>query len=299
LALLGLALLSVASSEILSASGIADAKPYVLLSYASYCPFDVIQNFSCYWCNMPTVPALQGVKTAYNGTYDIFAYAGISRSTSTIYLVFRGTAVVSIKDWIKNLQFTLINPWSDQPSAQVHKGFYTAWSSIRSLVFNVVSSLKSACPNCKLAVTGHSLGGAMATLATIDLVRAGNNVDTVFTLGSPRTGNAAFASYFATLNGGSIGKSSRLVNNGDIVPQVPFRTFNYHHVSQENWLRNGQDIICDNSGEDPKCADSLNPFQYSVDDHTSYLGIDLHQARSAHCDGVYDNKGPPGSQKRF
>jgi hypothetical protein len=298
LAIVGFAVISIASAEFNSAQGMTDATPYVLLSYASYCPFDVIRNFSCYWCTKPSVPALQGVKTIYNGSYDIFAYAGYSSSSRSIYLTFRGTAAVSIKDWIKNLQFTQITPWSDQPSSQVHKGFYTAWSSIRSLVFSALSGLKQSCGGCKLVVTGHSLGGAMATLASVDLARAGINVDTLFTLGSPRTGNPAFATYFSTMLGRSIGSSSRLVNNGDIVPQVPFRTFDYHHATRENWIRNGQYVVCDNSGEDPSCADSLNPLQYSVNDHTSYLGIDLHQARAFHCDGIYDNKGPPGSQKR-
>ena len=49
----------------------------------------------------------------------------------------------------------------------------------------------------KLLVAGHSLGGALATLAALDvknLCKAREQLDvTLYTFGAPRTGNHAFA----------------------------------------------------------------------------------------------------------
>jgi hypothetical protein len=53
----------------------------------------------------------------------------------------------------------------------VHIGFHDAYSSVREALRSAVqSALAAAGPGCRLYVTGHSLGGALATLASLDLV---------------------------------------------------------------------------------------------------------------------------------
>ena len=48
--------------------------------------------------------------------------------------------------------------------------------------------------NSSCARAGHSLGGALATLAAYDIVKGCPNVDVAcYTYGAPRTGNRAFA----------------------------------------------------------------------------------------------------------
>jgi triacylglycerol lipase len=51
----------------------------------------------------------------------------------------------------------------------VHVGFMLAWKSIRHDLMNAVGSLKEQYPDAALFVSGHSLGGALATLAALDL----------------------------------------------------------------------------------------------------------------------------------
>ena len=46
-----------------------------------------------------------GVNTAYNSAFDVLAFAGIDSATNSIQLYFRGTAGVSIKDWIEDFEF--------------------------------------------------------------------------------------------------------------------------------------------------------------------------------------------------
>ena len=60
-----------------------------------------------------------------------------------------------------------------------------------------LKTLQSAFPSAtKLVVTGHSLGGAMATLFAMDLVvNEGVSDVSLVTFGSPRVGNAAFSDF--------------------------------------------------------------------------------------------------------
>jgi hypothetical protein len=283
------------NSEELSvmANATAMAQQFTALVYASYCPFTPISNWTCFWCSKYNAPRLKGVLTAYNGSYDIFAYAGIETSSNTIYVVFRGTSVVSIKNWMKNIQTQKISPWADESAVQVHQGFYNAWVSIRPLVFSLIRKLQATCSACKrVQFVGHSLGGAMASLAAIELKRMGQVSDLhLYTLGSPRVGDVDLYKYFASLKI----DSTRLVNDDDIVPHLSLTSLGYHHIAQELWYSRGVFKQCDSSGEDPKCADSISPLKYSVGDHTNYVGISLKAGASAKCDGVVDNKGPPGS----
>lgn len=78
--------------------------------------------------------------------------------------------------------------------AKAHYGFLTAFNSVASDVVETVSSELQAHPDYELISTGHSLGGALASLGGISL--AANFPGTplrVFTFGQPRTGDSAYA----------------------------------------------------------------------------------------------------------
>jgi putative lipase involved disintegration of autophagic bodies len=53
---------------------------------------------------------------------------------------------------------------------KVHKGFHEAYHSVRDQVLTQVVSLVKLYPDTPLLITGISLGGALAALASIDLV---------------------------------------------------------------------------------------------------------------------------------
>lgn len=77
-----------------------------------------------------------------------------------------------------------------------------------------------------MTVCGHSLGGALATLLALDV--AANTVykdPSVYTFGSPRTGDSLFASTYDQV----VKNSYRIANRLDIVPTLPPPT-NYEHV---------------------------------------------------------------------
>jgi len=264
------------------------AKVIQSLAWSSYCPFSVVKKWSCYWCTKSGAPKLTNVLTAYNAKHDNFAYGGIEKRSNSIFVVFRGTAVTSVKDWVEDSNFKLIHIWKDQPKASVHSGFSGAWGSLRSTVYKVISSLKKTCPKCSLNLVGHSLGGGMATLAAVDLRRSNIKVSSLVTLGCPRVGNSQFASYFGSLHVPHV----RWVHKHDVVPHVPLTHMGFHHVTQEYWSTDGKSFrqCSATNGEDQKCAAGLHFWDYSVSDHLNYLNVNLAAGKPFHCDGVYDNK---------
>lgn len=52
---------------------------------------------------------------------------------------------------------------------KVHKGFYTAYLSVRDTLLAILYSITNQFNKWSIIVTGHSLGGSLATLAAYDL----------------------------------------------------------------------------------------------------------------------------------
>ena len=86
--------------------------------------------------------------------------------------------------------------------AKAHAGFLIAYNSVASTVLSIVRSELAAHPDYELISTGHSLGGALASLGGASL--AANFPDAnlrVFTYGQPRTGNSGYAQVVEDLVG--------------------------------------------------------------------------------------------------
>ncbi len=87
-----------------------------------------------------------------------------------------------------------------------------------------------------LVLTGHSLGGALATLAAMQLHR---RKPRLITFGAPRVGNPAFAERFAQLI--PPGRALRVGNYWDPIPDLPdekvdlfFREYDYRQAGPEH-----------------------------------------------------------------
>ena len=77
---------------------------------------------------------------------------------------------------------------------QVHDGFIDAYNSVADGIISTVSEQVAAYPSYALISTGHSLGGALASLGGVSLKSNFPNANvTMWTFGQPRTGNLAYA----------------------------------------------------------------------------------------------------------
>lgn len=78
----------------------------------------------------------------------------------------------------------------------VHTGFLTSWLSARRLVLPALRAAQLKHPSYPIHLVGHSLGGAVAALAALELRLSRNLSDiTVTTFGEPRIGNKGLVEY--------------------------------------------------------------------------------------------------------
>ena len=89
--------------------------------------------------------------------------------------------------------------------------------------------------NADVYITGHSLGGALATIAALDIARKNklNNPINLYTFASPRVGDNTFADKFNEFVSKDKIKAFRFANSEDIVPKVPFPV----------WFKSGIDLV--------------------------------------------------------
>jgi len=155
-------------------------------------------------------------------------------------------------------------------NAEVHVGFWDAYLSIANETIAQIDNLRKKLPEYQLFVTGHSLGGALSTIVVLELARLLNissNEIEHYTFGCPRVGNEVFANYFKT----QIQHSYRVVNSRDIIPHLPPMFLNFWHTAREIWYYSDNFNVCDDTGEDESCSDSLW-VALSVYDHIDYFG---------------------------
>jgi len=115
-----------------------------------------------------------------------------------------------------------VSVFQAEDEAQVHQGFLQAYMEVDPFVMKEVASYAEKLDQERLIVRlwGHSLGGAMATLAAVRLKRLeGIQTVEVFTFGSPRVGNAAFRKLYR--DWGLHETTLRFAHVFDPVPYLP------------------------------------------------------------------------------
>ncbi len=109
---------------------------------------------------------------------------------------------------------------------RVHRGFKREvddlWPALEEII---------AVDERKLWFTGHSLGGAMATISAgrCFLAHIPATPEAVYTFGAPRVGTKRY------INNVEV-DLTRWVNNNDIVPRVPPTWLGYRHTGQQRYI---------------------------------------------------------------
>lgn len=140
-------------------------------------------------------------------------------------LAFRGTEVKKKKDVLTDLRATQIVAIE----GGVHRGFQGAYDSVKDEVEKALASLDKKLP---IYLTGHSLGAALATVATQNLDQRSKFRDRIaacYTFGSPRVGNTKYDRAFKA-------PIYRMVNTTDIVTVIPLLAMGYVHIGDIRYL---------------------------------------------------------------
>ena len=181
-----------------------------------------------------------------------------------IVIVARGTT--NLRNWMTDAVFIQL-PCDLAPGCLVHGGFLNAWNEISTVVSAAVKKATATNPAYTVAAVGHSLGGAVTTLAAAHLRQAGRRVD-LYTYGSPRVGNSVFASVVDAQPGGV---HYRVTHFDDPVPRLPPLIFNYRHASTEYWLAPGGATRVNYAASDVR----LCPGAANLGCNAATLGLDV------------------------
>jgi len=130
-----------------------------------------------------------------------------------IVVAFRGTEAKELSDIKADMSF--IKTWHRGPG-KVHRGFMVeVWKLADHLTPHIFQTEK------QVYVTGHSLGGAMATL--YGTLCKPKNIPILYTYGSPRVGDNEYYRKFNLPH-------TRVKNNNDAVTALPPALIGFRHV---------------------------------------------------------------------
>jgi hypothetical protein len=172
----------------------------------------------------PNVGYTQGPQTACAGNKLINA-ATVGQCSFGIVVAFRGTLPPvetdpdALFDWLQDFfaEPTTCTSGSYKVPGQVHSGFYHATTSIIDAVQKLVAGYNPG-PNNPVYVTGHSKGGALASIGAYILSENLGipNVQPLVTFASPKPGDINFMGGFQ-----KVLSQTRYENYNDIIPLLP------------------------------------------------------------------------------
>lgn len=175
---------------------------------------------------------------------DFISVTGANKNSAQAILVehkdflcmaFRGTN--ELADWLDNMNSFPENVLF----GSFHRGF---WKSVED-VWGKINGKYEELRNKKkrpLFITGHSLGGAMATIAAARFIHQDKPFISVYTFGQPRSMDRNAARIF---NAEAGERCYRFQNNEDIVTRVPARLMGYSHVGNCLYIDEKGTIHCD------------------------------------------------------
>jgi triacylglycerol lipase len=167
-------------------------------------------------------------------TRAFYGFVAVGGNPKIAVAAIRGTE--SNTEWWDDMHWDLVPFTNVTNGGRVADGFYTIYTTFGTMVPGQQQASQPSAtfaadvaqaaagglaadldPKLPLVVTGHSLGGALATLLVADMTANTLLKPQAWTFASPRVGDAVFAARY----GGLSTVSWRIYNQVDIVPYFP------------------------------------------------------------------------------
>jgi hypothetical protein len=122
----------------------------------------------------------------------------------------------------------------DKSGAKVDMGFTNAYALVAKEINDAIDMFD---PGLPLYITGHSLGGALAAIASTR-IRPSDRIAACYTYGCPRVGDAEFVNQLWRV------PVYRQVHSSDIVPRAPFG-FGYRQAGDLRYIKPSVTLVED------------------------------------------------------
>ena len=245
----------------LCASRCQDFDSFELVTTWNTGPF---MSDSCGYVVLSHPPSPPRIIVAFRGTYSV---ANTIIDLSTVpqeYIPYPGDDDDGEGEEKKNLRKRTINTEKAEcTNCTVHAGFMQSWRHTRPEILPHLKELVEQYPDYQVTLVGHSLGGAVAALASLDFEARGWNPQ-VTTFGEPRIGNQGLMQYldnlFSTDGQNNITSRYRRVTHvDDPVPLLPLTEWGYQmhagevYISKPDLSPEVKDLQFCEGDEDPNC----------------------------------------------
>lgn len=205
----------------------------------------------------------------------------VSHALKRISVIFRGSN--QAVDWLHDF---MICKREIEHGIYVHLGFYKTLMK-EKLFENLLNSVKSLLQEYKsynLVLSGHSLGGGLATLFGYLISNKINDNITIITFASPRVGNENWAKKFNNLKNV---RHYRVVNQKDVVTAMPYIGF-YHcgnliNINSKNKLSFITFPLCIDTSHLMKV---YNPFDHLIENYYDNLELCKWDANNKYCNSI-------------
>lgn len=167
---------------------------------------------------------------------DVTGYIAVDHTRDLMVLAFRGSH--SVRNWLADVDFLTV-PTDVCPGCWAHQGFWDSWVEARHGILATLATTAAAHPSSKVVVVGHSLGGAIADFAAVEIRKNGINAD-LYTYGAPRIAGKKLSDFITNQ---SNGENFRVTHSDDPVPRLPPASFNFAHISPEYWVTPANNIV--------------------------------------------------------
>eukprot|EP00158_Paraphelidium_tribonemae_P006629 Partr_v1_DN27910_c1_g1_i3_m11121 putative Lipase (class 3) len=213
---------------------------------AAYCRKEKVESWTCgYRCygNENATDRVVVLDYFNMGAARVTGFVIVNHDMRAVLLSFRGS--VAIQNFIYDIMFSHLtfNYPGAPKGATVHNGFWKAYEQVKDHLRGIVVKAMQDYPDYDFKITGHSLGGALAVFATLDLrdhLKATigfNKLVEAYTFGEPRLGNQAFVDFVQGYLDRKEISLKRIISFDDLIPQLPPRWLGYvHHGSEEIWI---------------------------------------------------------------
>uniref|UniRef100_A0AC34QDL7 Fungal lipase-like domain-containing protein n=1 Tax=Panagrolaimus sp. JU765 TaxID=591449 RepID=A0AC34QDL7_9BILA len=218
---------------------------------------------------------LESKNSTVNDTAMCTVIIVVAHDDYAIYIAFRGTSgdaqAMEENEAYHNL-VTFIG------GGKVNSYFYLAFKTLWNKgLGNAIQYLRTQYPTYEIRVTGHSLGGSLASLAAFWLSASGIIPPMqlrMISFGEPKVGDEIYSKTYSKY----VPLSFRVVNHLDLVPHVPDYPNNitgYVQHLTEVWYYEGSSfnkpfIIC-NGNQNQNCSSSIPVPDLSLPDHDTYF----------------------------
>ncbi|GFF40500.1 hypothetical protein IFM46972_06235 [Aspergillus udagawae] len=216
-------------------------------SAAATCAANFNSQGSKVVCDPGVCQVLEGLDTTIitgfmgHNPGNITGFLAVDKTNELIVLSFRGSRTYG--NWVTDSEFQQVPIYGICPGCYVHHGYYYAWGNFSQYIMPSINQLAAQYPHYSIIFTGHSFGGALATLGAV-LEGTANRPISLYTFGCPQLGNYSFAQF---ITGNTVGNGYRVTHSDDPVPRAfselpKIYHWQYSTTSPEFWITSGNDV---------------------------------------------------------